>query len=116
MTARQIILTIFTVLMLSIGQILFKYASGKIDIPGKGILAGFLLNPALIIAIAVYGVATILWLFVLKSTPLRIAYPFVALAFVMVPLFAFAFLGETLRWTTFAGAAVIILGVYISLL
>ena len=116
MTVRQIILTVFTVLMLSIGQILFKYASGKIDIPGKGVLAGFLLNPALIIALAVYGVATILWLFVLKSTPLRIAYPFVALAFVMVPLFAFAFLGEALRWTTIAGAVVIILGVYISLL
>jgi len=116
MTVRQILLTIFTVLLLSIGQVLFKYSSGKIDIEGKGILAGFVFNPALIIAMAVYAVATILWLFVLKSTPLRIAYPFAALAFVMVPIFAFAFLGETLRWTTFAGAAVIILGVYISLL
>ena len=116
MTIRQVLLTVLTVLMLSIGQVLFKYASGKIDIEGKGIFAGLLLNPAFIIAIAVYAVATISWLLVLKATPLRVAYPFAALAFVMVPIFASIFLGETLRFTTFAGAAVIILGVYISLL
>ncbi|MDP3798976.1 MAG: hypothetical protein Q8R06_17825 [Polaromonas sp.] len=116
MTIRQVLLTILTVLMLSIGQVLFKYASGKIDIEGKGIFAGLLFNPAFIIAIAVYAVATISWLLVLKVTPLRIAYPFAALAFIMVPIFASIFLGETLRFTTFAGAAVIIFGVYISLL
>lgn len=116
MTIRQVLLTVLTVLLLSIGQVLFKYASGKIDIEGKGIFAGLLLNPAFIIAIAVYAVATISWLFVLKAIPLRVAYPFAALAFVMVPIFASIFLGETLRFTTFAGAAVIIIGVYISLL
>ena len=116
MTVRQILLTILTVLMLSIGQVLFKIASEKIDIEGKGIFSGLLLNPAFVIAIIVYGVATIAWLLVLKMVPLRIAYPFVALAFIIVPIFAFFFLGETLRWTTFFGAAVIILGVYISLL
>lgn len=116
MTMRQILLAILTVLMLSIGQVLFKYASDKIDIQGKGILAGLLLNPAFVIAIVVYGVATITWLLLLKMTPLRIAYPFAALAFIIVPIFAFIFLGETLRWTTFAGAAMIMLGVYISLL
>lgn len=116
MTVRQVLLTILTVLLLSVGQVLFKYASGKIDIQGKGILAGLLLNPTFVIAIVVYGIATISWLLVLKVTPLRIAYPFAALAFIIVPIFASIFLGETLRWTTFAGAAVIILGVCISLL
>lgn len=116
MTLRQLLLVILTVLMISVGQVLFKYASEKIDIAGKGFFAGLLLNPAFVIAMVVYAVATILWLLVLKMTPLRIAYPFTALAFIIVPIFAFYFLGETLRWTTFAGAAVIILGVYISLL
>jgi drug/metabolite transporter (DMT)-like permease len=116
MTIRQILLTVLTVLLLSIGQVLFKYASGKIDIEGKGIFLGLFLNPPFVIALAVYGIATISWLLVLKMTPLRIAYPFASLAFIMVPIFAFVFLGEALRWTTFAGAAVIVLGVYISLL
>ena len=116
MTIRQTLLTVLTVLMLSIGQVLFKYAAGKIDIEGKGIFSGLLFNPAFAIAIAVYAVATISWLLVLKVAPLRIAYPFAALAFIMVPIFASIFLGETLRVTTFVGAAVIIVGVYISLL
>lgn len=116
MTFRQLLLTVLTVLLLSIGQVLFKYASGKINIESKGLFAGLLLNPAFIIAIAVYAVATISWLFVLKAIPLKVAYPFAALAFVLVPIFASIFLGETLRFTTFAGAIVIIIGVYISLL
>lgn len=116
MNIRQALMTVFVVVLLSIGQVLFKYASSKIDIEGKGIFDGFLLNPAFVIAIAVYAVATISWLFVLKAIPLRVAYPFAALAFVMVPIFASIFLGETLRFATFAGAVVIIIGVYISLL
>jgi undecaprenyl phosphate-alpha-L-ara4N flippase subunit ArnE len=102
--------------MLSVGQVLFKYASGKIDIDGKGVFFGLFLNPAFVLAIAVYAVATISWLLVLKATPLRIAYPFSALAFIIVPIFASIFLGETLRFTTFIGAAIIVFGVYISLL
>lgn len=116
MTLRQILLAVFTVILLSIGQVLFKYASGKIDIQGKGILFGLILNPAFMLAIFVYGVATISWLLVLKTMPLRVAYPFAALAFIVVPLFAAIFLGEALRWTTFAGALLIILGVCLSLL
>lgn len=76
MTVRQALLAVLTVLMLSIAQVLFKYASRKTDIQGKGILAGLLLNPASVSASVVYGVATILWLLVQKITPLRIAYPF----------------------------------------
>jgi len=116
MTIKQISLIVLTVLMLSAGQVLFKYAAGKIDIQGKGIYAGLLFNPALILALIIYGAATISWLLVLRNTPLKLAYPFAALAFIIVPIFAFLFLGETLRWSTFAGAAVIIIGVYISLL
>jgi undecaprenyl phosphate-alpha-L-ara4N flippase subunit ArnE len=102
--------------MLSFGQILFKYAAGKIDFQGKGIFFGFFMNLPLITAICVYAVATVLWLFVLKEVPLRVAYPFAALAFFVVPIFGGIFLGEELRWTSFAGASIIILGVYISLL
>lgn len=115
MTTRQLLLIVFTVLLLSVGQVLFKYASGKIDIQGKGIFEGLLFNPSFVFAILVYAIATISWLLVLKTTPLSIAYPFAAFSFIMVPIFASIFLGEILQWTTFAGAAVIIIGVYISL-
>lgn len=116
MTLRQVLFTLLTVLMLSIGQVLFKYASGKIDIDGKGMLVGILISPAFLIAIVVYGVATLSWLLVLRSSPLRLAYPFAAVAFILVPVLASIFLGEELRLNTFIGAAIIIFGVYISIL
>lgn len=114
MTLQQIIFAIGTVLTLAIGQVLFKLASDKIDIAGKGLLNSFLLNPHLLIALAIYGLATFAWLFVIKGVPLRIAYPFAALAFIMVPLLAALFLGEPLSLKTFVGAGLIIAGVYIS--
>ena len=116
MRLRQIILIVFTVLILSIGQILFKHASGKINIQTNGIFYGLLFNSSLLLGIAFYGIATFTWLLVLKTTPLKMAYPFAAIAFILVPILAFLFLGESLRWTNFIGALVIIVGVYISLL
>ena len=115
MTIWQLFLTTFTVLLLSIGQILFKYAANKMDVQEKGLFEGLLLNPSFITAIFVYGVATISWMLVLRITPLNVVYPFGALAFIIVPVLAHYFLGESLKWTTLAGAVVIIFGVYISL-
>jgi drug/metabolite transporter (DMT)-like permease len=115
MTIWQLFLTLFTILLLSIGQILFKYAANKMNIQDKGLLEGLLLNPSFIIALFIYGVATISWMLVLRITPLNIVYPFGALAFIIVPVLAHYFLGESLKWTTLTGAVVIILGVYISL-
>ncbi|WP_215357933.1 EamA family transporter [Polynucleobacter sp. UB-Raua-W9] len=116
MTFIQILLTLLTVFLLSAGQVLFKYASGRIDITNNGFLFGLLFNPAFIVALIVYAFTTVLWMLVLKTVPLKTAYPFTALAFFIVPTFAAIFLGESLEWTTFAGASLIILGVYVSLL
>ena len=113
---KQILFVLFTIFILAAGQILFKVASVKLDLSYKGLITGLLLNPTLILAVAIYSVATVFWLFVLKSMPLNVAYPFTALGFFIVPLLAYAFLGEPLRWTSFAGAGIIMLGVYVSTL
>jgi drug/metabolite transporter (DMT)-like permease len=49
------------------------------------------------------------WL--LKTLPLNVAYPFVGLAFVIVPLLAAFFLDEPLDWRHLAGGALIASGV-----
>lgn len=115
MNLQKIIFAILTVLMLSIGQLLFKLASEKIDLASKGLLSSLACNPYLLLALSVYGVATLAWLFVLKSVPLRVAYPFVALAFIMVPVLSSIFLHEALTVKTLVGAGLIILGVYVSI-
>lgn len=113
MQIAQLVFIILTIVALSVGQILFKKASVALTFSSKNILYSFI-NSNLIIALVVYVVATLMWLFVLKTTPLRIAYPFVALAFFIVPIMAYYFLGEKLNLNTFIGASFIALGVWIS--
>lgn len=114
MSTFQILLVTCTVFLLSVGQVLFKLASSEIVLTLPGIIPS-LLSLRLLLALFVYFFATILWLVALKDIPLRIAYPFAALAFFIVPTLAHFALGETLSWNTYAGAAVIALGVFISI-
>lgn len=116
MTFRQILYALAVVLALSIGQVLFKQASVKFDIVGRGLLSSVLFNVQLLAGLMIYAIATFAWLSVIKEAPLRIAYPFAALAFVMVPILAHFFLGEPLSIRTFLGAMLIIIGVYVSVM
>ena len=113
MTFLQLLLILFTVFLLSVGQILFKMASDDIVLTFAGILQS-LVSVKLIVAFSVYSIATVLWLIALKGVPLRVAYPFVALAFFIVPVLAHFLLGEALSWNTYVGAGIIALGVTVS--
>lgn len=115
MSLVQITLIILTVLALSVGQVLFKLAADQINLTLSGVLPS-LFSPKLLGALLVYFVATSMWLLVLKQTPLRVAYPFAAMAFVFVPLLAHFLLGEQLHWNTFFGATLICFGVWVSAL
>lgn len=113
MTSTRILLILFTVLLLSAGQILFKMAAKDIVLTASGILPS-LISIKLAIALFVYFIATLLWLIVLKDTSLRVAYPFAALAFFFVPAMAYFALGETTSWNTYFGAFIIAIGVIFS--
>lgn len=113
MPLPQFAFTILTVIALSVGQILFKMAASNLEFSTKGFLKS-LLNTKLFIALIVYIFATIMWLIVLRNTPLRIAYPFAALAFFIVPILAYFLLGENINWNTFAGGIIIAFGVWLS--
>jgi drug/metabolite transporter (DMT)-like permease len=113
MTPSQLLFILLTVFSLAAGQLLFKLAAASFEFSVSGLLNS-VYNVKLIIALVVYFVATIMWLLVLKVTPLRVAYPFVALAFVIVPIFAHFLLGESIGWNTFVGAGLIAAGVWVS--
>lgn len=113
MTITQLAMTLACVALIAGGQVLFKLAARA----GEASSAGFpwdILNAWLLVALAVYGVATLLWVWVLKSLPLNLAYPFVGFAFVLVPVLAALVLGETLDWRHLAGGALIAAGVAVS--
>lgn len=115
MSLPNIILMLVCVIGISAGQILFKLASP--DIPRTlqaELWISFLLNKYLVLALLIYGISTFLWIFALKNIALTIAYPFMALAFIIVPLTSHLILGEELRLNTIFGACIIIAGLIVS--
>lgn len=112
MNASQALLAGLTVAGLAVGQILFKMAAVGAA-PGPTV-AGITVNGHLVAGLAIYVGATGLWLALLRSAPLSVAYPFLALAYVVVPPLAHWWLGEALKWQSLAGAAVIVFGVWLT--
>ncbi len=104
---------ISTPLLIASGQVLFKLTSrdvGNFDVKG---IVQLLLNPFLLSALALYGLGTIVWIYVLKTVPLTIAYSFMALTFCIVPLLAHFWLDEALTWRYGAGALLILGGMLV---
>ena len=102
-------ITLLCVLGISIGQILFKKAAMVLSTESHW--QGWLLNGWLISALALYGVMTLLWIWVLRHVPLHLAYPFMGLAFIIVPTLAWFFLGEPMNARTIGGGVLILAGI-----
>lgn len=96
--------------LMAVGQILFK----KVALSSSDGLIATLFNPWLIAALAFYAIATVLWVWILSTTPLSLAYPFAALGFVFVPLAAWWVFGESLSWSYAVGVALIVAGVIVT--
>lgn len=113
MTLATLALTLASVLAIAGGQVLFKLAARATAASTAGFPWDFL-NGWFFAALVVYGVATLMWVWVLKTVPLNIAYPFVGLAFIVVPVLAWMLLNESLDWRHLAGGALIMSGVIIA--
>lgn len=103
---------IFSIL-LAIGQLLFKAAADQIGrtMPADGYWA--LLSGSLFAALACYGVATILWVYILTKVPLSIAYPFTLAGAVIVIALANVSFGEMISPRQMFGIIVVIVGMAI---
>lgn len=103
---------LINVCLLVCGQVFFKWGlSGqKGGLTPTNILPLFV-NPWIVLGLALYVVATVLWFYVLSRLPLSVAYPLQSLSYVL-GLFASRYiLHETVQWTRWMGVIIILLGV-----
>lgn len=112
MRPTELAFSLASMLGVSIGQILFRLSAERID--NARWAATTFGNPWLLLALVVYGAATVLWLHVLRTAPLARVYPLFALAFIVVPLLESLLLDEALRAQVLIGGAVIVVGVAIA--
>ncbi len=99
-----------TPLLIAFGQVLFKITSNTAGDPSLRSLLAMAANPVFIAALALYGFGTLVWIFVLRSVPLTIAYSFMGLTFCFVPLLAQLFFGEPLTLRYALGTVLIFAG------
>ncbi len=109
---RQFIELLCFPIAIAAGQILFKRAASQIgSASGTGWILQVLMLPTMWLAIALYGGATLLWVRILTTMPLSRAYPFVALAFVLVPAAGYLFFHESITTRYAVGTLLIVAGV-----
>lgn len=96
------------------GQLLFKLAAGRLVL-GQGPLALALsfANLPMFAALLLYAGATVLWVYLLHGMPLSRAYPFVALAFALVPLLSWMVFRDGLDLRYGFGLALMLGGLYL---
>jgi multidrug transporter EmrE-like cation transporter len=100
-----------------VGQILLKQglaANGPLSLGPDGLPGLFLslvLNPLVVVGLAIYLVGTLFWLVALSRLDLSYAYPFASLNYILVLISAWFILGEVPSSTRLVGVALISLGV-----
>lgn len=116
MSAGNALTLLGVVVLLSIGQILFKLASRLlpahlgVDWPTA---VSLLTNYYLVMGVALYGVTTLLWVAIIRDVGLSRSYPFMALTMVIVPAASVILFGEQWSTSLVAGGAFIVAGLLI---
>lgn len=91
----------------ALGQVSFKWgAEGR-----QGLLE--FINPAILLGLLLYMAGTLLWVRALAAVPLTVLYPFAALTYVLVNVFAVTMLGEQLTPRVVAGTGLVLLGLFL---
>lgn len=103
---------ILCVVGLALGQVLFKVSANLIAESGNF----FTFKPAAILfaAMCLYGITSVVWVWVLQRVELGKVYPLMALAFVLVPLGSHLVFGERFHFQYFVGVSLIIVGIVIA--
>lgn len=100
------------VLGMAIGQILFKISANGLHESGSLFSAKTLM--ALSAAICLYGLTSLAWVWVLQRTELGKVYPFMAFAFVLVPIGSYFMFGERFQTQYLVGVALIVAGIVVA--
>jgi drug/metabolite transporter (DMT)-like permease len=118
MTWTKLGLLLLVATMLACGQVMFKFAAqwirGPIGFNFQTVLQ-FVLNPYLLLSLAIYGIATLSWVLLLRNTELSKAYLVVALSVVLVAIAGTFLLREPLSARLVAGMVIILVGLAVAL-
>ncbi|GBF78096.1 hypothetical protein PA598K_06701 [Paenibacillus sp. 598K] len=106
-------LLLLNILLLVVGQYVWKLGLTQAGGLGWHNLLQVVASPLILLGIACYGLATLLWLAVLSRLPLSSAYPMQSLAYVFGLIVAWLLLGEAIPANRWLGTGLILAGVLV---
>lgn len=108
MQTKYIVLTVLNSGFLVLGQTLWKMGLEKMN----GYSLKILLNPMIISGLFVYGIATLLWFYILSKLPFSTAYPLNSIAYALSLLVGYFVFNEAITSQKIAGTVLILAGVF----
>ncbi|TJY40870.1 hypothetical protein E5161_16780 [Cohnella pontilimi] len=102
---------LLNIVLLVTGQIVWKIGLSKAGGLQADNWLQVMFSPLILLGIVIYGIATVVWLFVLSRLPLSIAYPLQSFAFIIALLAALLLFHETIPPNRWFGALVILAGI-----
>lgn len=112
MTPLQVIWALACAFIIAAGQLLFKKAGMEIQQAGTWNSTRALL--IVFFALVIYGVATLLWINLLRFVSLNRAYTFMALCFIIVPIASHFAFRETITPGYAIGTLLVVLGLIVT--
>ncbi len=111
---KLIILAISQCVMLCAGQVFLKFALMRMETFSWTwkYVGSLLVNWQFAFAGACYGIASLLWFYILKHYPFSMAYPMISLSYVFGMFAAILFFHETVSPMKWLGVLFIIIGCF----
>ncbi|HZG86187.1 EamA family transporter [Paenibacillus sp.] len=111
MSIHNLLLVLANAVLLIAGQFCWKLGVESRKIHSLADSLHLLFTPMVMAGLILYGVATILWLFILSRVPLSVAYPIQSVAYVFGVVGAHYLFKETITVWKIAGCLLIVAGV-----
>jgi multidrug transporter EmrE-like cation transporter len=113
---KTILLVLCSVTPAVAGQLILKYAISRLNLSMEeagpvGYYVRLFTTPIVLLGFFMYGLSSLVWLFILSKLPLSLAYPLVSMGYVLVVFFSWLILREHISVVRMLGVAVICLGV-----
>ena len=102
-------------LILAVGQALFKASAlSWVEKDRSGFSIFNIISTTFISSLALYGVATVLWIVVLRNLPLSKAYPFMLIGSACIPIIGYFAFNEPITIRYMVGFTIILVGLFIT--
>ena len=113
MTLFNALLILLNTLILVSGQFLWKIGmtNRSVSFDSIGAIFRVMISPYILSGLFLYGMATVLWLFILTKVPLSVAYPIQSIAYILAVFGAYFFFQEEITLWKVIGVILIMAGV-----